>query len=376
MLVTLIIAPLALHATIQSVDQSAMIKNLDRAPKRKAAWLSILAKSPKSQKEAVRYILTYMPLADLRALPTKYVSDAVKVAYTARAATTWATQIPKPVFFDSVVPYASVTEPRESMRLEFQRKYLSLAQSAHSPGEAALAVNKTLFKEYKVVYDTHRLRTDQSAKETAAQGMATCTGLSIMLVEALRAVGVPSRLAGIPNWPKGGGNHTWVEVWDQGTWHFVGAAEPDDHGLDHAWFGEQAKTAIADKPENAIYAVTYKDGGARFPLAWLPGESTAAENVTNRYKADVVSKGPTLAVDVKVAGERVVSDVQICDVAVGNQCISGISTGPHDDINKHFAINAALGKVYKITVIYKGRTIIKNVTVNGDTVIRIDLDKK
>lgn len=352
-----------------------MTTNLDRAPKRKAAWLSLLANAPNNQKEAVRYILTYMPLADLRALPPKYVSDAIKVAYTARAASSWAKQIPKPIFFDSVVPYASVTEPRESMRAEFQRKYLPLAKLASTPGEAALAVNKTLFKEYKVVYDTHRLRTDQSSKETAAQGMATCTGLSIMLVEALRAVGVPARLAGIPNWPKGGGNHTWVEVWDQGTWHFVGAAEPDDHGLDHAWFGEQAKTAVADKPENAIYAVTYKNGGARFPLAWLPGESTAAENVTNRYKVDAAVKGPTLAVDVKVAGERVISEVQICDVAVGNQCISGKSSGPHDDINKHFAINAKLGKIYKITVIYKGKNFIRTVKVKGDTVMRIDLDK-
>ena len=42
--------------------------------------------------------------------------------------------------------------------------------------------------------------------------MATCTGLSIMLVEACRAVGIPARVAGIASWPGRGGNHTWVEV--------------------------------------------------------------------------------------------------------------------------------------------------------------------
>ena len=64
---------------------------------------------------------------------------------------------------------------------------------------------------------------------------------SIMLVEACRSVGVPARLAGIASWPGRGGNHTWVEFWDNG-WHFVGAAEPDDQGLDHAWFvGDAAR---------------------------------------------------------------------------------------------------------------------------------------
>ena len=50
-------------------------------------------------------------------------------------------------------------------------------------------MNKTLFRDYKVSYNTRRLRTDQSSKESIAQGMATCTGLSIMLVEACRTVG-------------------------------------------------------------------------------------------------------------------------------------------------------------------------------------------
>ena len=77
--------------------------------------------------------------------------------------------------------------------------------------------------------------------------MATCTGLSIMLVEACRAVGVPARMAGIASWPGRGGNHTWVEVWDDG-WHFVGAAEPDAKGLDHAWFVGDAAKAIKGSP--------------------------------------------------------------------------------------------------------------------------------
>ena len=168
----------------------------------------------------------------------------------------------------------ALTEPRQSMRAEFHDRYLPLVKDCKTPGQAALQVNKALFRDYKVVYNTRRLRTDQCSKESIAQGMATCTGLSIMLVEACRAVGVPARLAGIASWPGRGGNHTWVEVWDDG-WHFVGAAEPDDKGLDHAWFVGDAAKAIKGSPRSAIYAVTYRTTGAFFPMVWNRSDRSA-----------------------------------------------------------------------------------------------------
>ena len=36
-------------------------------------------------------------------------------------------------------------------------------------------------------------------------GVATCTGLSILLVDACRSVGVPARIAGTPLWS----NNSW-----------------------------------------------------------------------------------------------------------------------------------------------------------------------
>jgi hypothetical protein len=59
-------------------------------------------------------------------------------------------------------------------------------------------------------------------------------------------------------------NHTWVEVWDDG-WHCVGAAEPDEKGLDHAWFIGEAARAIKGSDRNAIHAVTYRPRGPSSP---------------------------------------------------------------------------------------------------------------
>ena len=107
--------------------------------------------------------------------------------------------------------------------------------------------------------------------ESIQSGIATCTGLSILLVDACRSVGIPARVAGTPMWSNLRGNHTWVEIWD-GEWHFAGAAEPDAAGLDHGWFVHDATTAKRDVPEHAIYATSFRRTGISFPLVWLPGD--------------------------------------------------------------------------------------------------------
>ena len=132
-----------------------------------------------------------------------------------------------------------------------------LVKDCKTPGEAAQRLNEKLFGEIQVKYSTQRKRANQAPSESIEQGLASCTGLSILLVDACRSVGVPARLAGIPSWPNKQGNHTWVEVWDDG-WHFTGAAEPNGQGLNHAWFQGDASLAKKDSRLNAIYAVSFK----------------------------------------------------------------------------------------------------------------------
>lgn len=369
---SLIVVAVSLLVGVQTSGLSA---SLDRVPERKMEWQKFLANTPKDQKSAAEYLLVFMPLDDLKKLPTTYVADMIRFSIAGRKGSAWGPKVPQDIYLDAVLPYASVTEPRESMRAEFQKKYLPLAKKAKTPGEAALAINAVLFKDYKVTYNTRRLRTDQSAKESIRQGMATCTGLSIMLVDALRAVGVPSRLAGIAAWPGRGGNHTWVEVWDKGRWHFVGAAEPDANGLNHAWFGGEAGGAIEDKPENAIWAVTYKDGGGRFPLVWRPGYQMPAENVTARYRKDEVKK-PRLMIEVKKDGMRVEADVEVFD-ATGKSILKGKSLGPQADINLHLTAEVQQGQSYKVQIAYKGTKLTREVkTDNLDTTLRLALDDR
>ncbi|MGH7168737.1 MAG: transglutaminase domain-containing protein, partial [Gemmataceae bacterium] len=108
-------------------------------------------------------------------------------------------------------------------------------------------------------------------------------GLSILLSDACRSVGVPARLVGTPLWANKSGNHSWVEIWSDG-WHFAGAAEPDANGLDRAWFTGIARQAKKDSPQHAIYAVSFRRTNVVFPLVWAPERKDVfADNVTDRY---------------------------------------------------------------------------------------------
>ncbi len=350
--------------------------SLDRAPERREAWVSMLRAVPAEQRPGAAYLMADLPLRDLEGLAPERLAENVRLAYQARSEAAWGQDLPEAVFLDAVLPHASVTEPRDLMRAEFHDKYRALVADCRTPGAAALKLNAAVFVDYKVKYNTRRIRTDQSSKETIAQGMATCTGLSILLVEACRAVGVPARVAGISAWPGRGGNHTWTEVWDGGRWHFVGSAEPDPAGLDHAWFAGDAATAIASVPQNAVYAVTYRPTGEYFPVVWAPRTKVNAENVTARYTGGVTNppRAPRLMVEVKDGADRVEADVTIYDLATGNATLTGKSLGPQADINLHLRTDAREGQQFLVVARHAGQATARcGVVAAGDTLVKLDL---
>ena len=99
-----------------------------------------------------------------------------------------------------------------------------------------------------------------------------------------------------PLWSDGSGNHSWVEIWDDG-WHFTGAAEPTGDDLDRAWFTGRTSKASRDNPRNGIYAVTWRSSPLSFPMVWAPENSSVrASDVTDRYTrtAESTSDGKSL----------------------------------------------------------------------------------
>lgn len=244
-----------------------------------------LQRVPDDQKTSMEFLVTHMPPADLRTLTADLLLENVRLAHKARAKSKW--KISDELFLNDVLPYANVDETRESWRPAMFARASEIVKDCQTPGEAAQRLNQHLFKQVGVKYSTKRKKANQSPSESIDQGLASCTGLSILLVDACRSVNVPARIVGIPSWTTKKGNHTWVEIWDDGEWHFTGACEYSAKGLDKAWFIGDAAKANKQSRLNSIYAVSYQATDTKFPMVWSrDGPKSFAVNVTDRYSGE------------------------------------------------------------------------------------------
>jgi hypothetical protein len=165
-------------------------------------------------KRAATFLIENMPQRDRETLSSAFLSENLDLAMAARAEFAWAKAVPEELFLNDVLPYAVFDEPRDPWRAELLGLARPIVAGAKSASEAAQALNAKLFNTLGLHYNTGRKRPNQSFRESREQGKATCTGLSITLVEACRAVGIPARAVGTPLWSNGRGNHTWIEIWD------------------------------------------------------------------------------------------------------------------------------------------------------------------
>ncbi|QJW92652.1 transglutaminase-like domain-containing protein [Frigoriglobus tundricola] len=306
---------------------------LVRAKDNRTELEKALADVPKDQRKGMAFLIENMPDADLTALKAEFLLTNVDLAYKARKERPWGKAVPEDLFLNDVLPYANVDEKRDAWRKEFYDLCVPMVRDCKTPTEAVQKLNAELFKKLKLGYSTQRKAPNQSPKESMEQGKASCTGLSIVLSDAARAVGIPARLVGTPLWADKRGNHTWVEIWDNG-WHFTGACEPDPNGLDRGWFVGAAAQAKKDVPQHAIYAASFKKSKQHFPLVWaLNNKDVPGENVTDRY-AKPAAKVETFRLQVKVidaAKKRVALDVSVTGGADAK--LTGTSRGETADAN-------------------------------------------
>ena len=152
---------------------------------------------------------------------------AVNLSLTARQRFPWAASVPRDVWRDAVLPYASVNEARTDWRTLLTHLMTPLMKSLpknSSLAEAAGAVNEFIWSAFMNITGRPnqriRFRSEQTPMifdplSVVLYGYASCTGISILFIDALRVAGIPARLVGTPAWHNNpnDGNHNWVEVY-------------------------------------------------------------------------------------------------------------------------------------------------------------------
>ena len=322
---------------------------------------------PESQSAGMAWLLRHMPKDDLKTLTGAFLLTNCDLAYKAWNNAAWKEQITEEIFFDCILPYANVNERRDEWREDFQHRFAEIVTEATTPTEATVLLNKKIFDLVDVHYSTKRPKADQSPFESIEAGMASCSGLSILLVDACRSVGVPARFVGTPLWYNESGNHSWIEFWDNG-WHYTGGAEPTGDDVDVAWFDGSAAKATKGHPKHAIFAVTWNESEKHFPLVWLPEVTTyGAVDVTDRY----VEEKESVLIPVRVRATNKTGERQIVRVVVSNAkgelLVDGSTKNESADANDHLTFMLPKGETFFV----QSKNDFVEVVIDSESIINL-----
>jgi transglutaminase-like putative cysteine protease len=191
------------------------------------------------EKEALQFLYAYMPLSDLADYDGNFFLQQVRYAFKAQHEMPWGKEIPEDIFRHFVLVYRVNNENLDTARI-FIFNELKERIKEMSMNDTALEINHWCHE--KVTYRPADGRTS-APLATIRTGLGRCGEESTLTVTAMRAMGIPARQCYAPRWAHCDDNHAWVEVWVDGSWHYLGACEPEPE-LDMAWFTIPATRAM------------------------------------------------------------------------------------------------------------------------------------
>lgn len=191
------------------------------------------------EREALMFLYAYMPAGDILNMDGEYFLGNYRLMKKALETMPWGASVPEREMRHFVLPPRVNNENLDNSREVFYNE-LAPRLAGMSMYDAVLEVNHWCHE--KAVYQPSDARTS-SPLATVMTAYGRCGEESTLLVAALRSVGIPARQVYTPRWAHTDDNHAWVEAWVDGTWHFLGACEPEPV-LDLGWFNAPASRGM------------------------------------------------------------------------------------------------------------------------------------
>lgn len=235
------------------------------------------------------FLKANLPADDIGRVTDAYLTTNATLAAEARDAAPWRAEITDELYREYILPYSSIGEDPDNWRPLFRELFWPKVKDCRTIGEAAAILNACVYPTVDVRYDTRREKPDQSPFHSMRLHMASCTGLTIIMIDAFRACGIPARFAGC-NWTTIPGNHSWLEYYENGAWHFFGDPSGDKPApVDESWFTDYAALADETSPRTRIYAARYSPApdSTRFWCTWRGEDKPStvpADDITAAYR--------------------------------------------------------------------------------------------
>lgn len=211
-------------------------------------------------------LLTLLPLWGNDAVPTTVFP--------------WAAAAPLSLVQASVQPDRVLNEEPCDWRPVLTPLAAELVRNCRTPREAVLTMAAQLPEATGVYYSIERRKPCMNVLEALAEKKVSCTGQTILLVCALRAVGIPARAVGIATWNHVLGNHTWAEAWFDGEWHMI---EFNERDFNTPWVMENIGMTDPQVIAQRITAATPQGNIPYITVLLADKQLVPAEDVTERY---------------------------------------------------------------------------------------------
>ncbi|MDP8220162.1 MAG: transglutaminase-like domain-containing protein [Candidatus Stygibacter frigidus] len=207
---------------------------------------------------------------DQATITSELLIENIDEAYNAWQTLAWSKDYDIETFLNYILPYRGSSEPLDSFRPYFRKKFSDLS-STGDPVEAAAIINDNLKSMFGFNAKYYLHPTDQSLSEMLASGQGRCEDMTNLAIYALRANGIAVTSDYTPHWADSGNNHAWNAVLtaDGKAIPFMGCeSNPGKYNLRQR-IAKVYRKMYAEQPSSLGYQL-HDDEKAP---AWLRGKS-------------------------------------------------------------------------------------------------------
>ena len=225
---------------------------------RKERWSARLPFLSGELRRAMEFLRDHLPDSDLDCYPFPLFLRFARHALALREQAPWCGALEWEIFAHYVLFPRVNDEDLSFHRRLFHRSLWPRVRDLPGAGQRVLEVNRWCCE-----HASYQAQDERTASPLTVYrcGSGRCGEESAFLVSALRSVGIAARQVYAPRWAHCGDNHAWVEALCDGTWHFLGACEPEPV-LDRGWFNTAASRAVL------VHSRLFGDGSS--PLHGAP----------------------------------------------------------------------------------------------------------
>lgn len=210
---------------------------------KKQEMLAAIANAEKTENEdvifAVKWLYAYSPLSDMANYPFELFLSTAQHGVFLRENSPFAKDVPEDIFLNYVLHIRINEEELCDCRKLF---YNILADRVNNLSMHDAIIETNYWNAENVMYQLTDSRTI-SALGAYYSAYGRCGEESNFGVNVYRALGIPARQIYTPRWAHCDDNHAWVEVYCDGSWHFLGACEPEEV-LNKGWFTNASSRAM------------------------------------------------------------------------------------------------------------------------------------